>query len=246
MPGSVDIINTLYEALFSVRFLHTGYGIPVSNTISKDIRFFPDEDTKKLFSGFNIAYRLLDDTLICFMRSRLFAPPNTDLKVPFIPFLGNVRIRFLMYTTQQFMNRTVAVATGKEQVYEFSNQINNVIDTNRFISQPISIYNVANDYDAGAIVQQGGQLFAAIQPLVGSDNIPITDLAYWQEITPVEQLVNHADLQEPSTLELEENCFAVIDIYNHGTTNSGYDLFVTGPDNQLRSPVYNLRFKSKI
>jgi hypothetical protein len=226
--------------------MHSGYGIPVSNTIANDIKLIPDEGTKKLFAGFNIVYRLINDSLICFMRSELFAPPATDLKVPFIPFLGDVRIRFLMYTTRNFMDRTEVVATGKKQVYLFSNRINNVVDSDRFISREIDTHVASNDYDAGAIVEQGGQLFVALQPLLGSANIPITDVGFWREINPVEQLVNHADLEDPLFLELEETCFAVIDIYNNGTTNNGYALFVTGPDNQLRSPVYSLRFKSKI
>ena len=246
MPGSVDIIKLLYQELFSVRFLHTGYGTPVSNILANSIWVSPDENTKKLFAGFDMGYRILGDTLICFIRSLLFAPPATDLKVPFIRFTGDVRIRFLMFASLDFMNRTEVVATGKNQVYLFTNRVNNVIDANPFINQPIDPYIDSNDYDAGAIVQQGGQLFVAVKPLLGSENIPITDLSFWREITPVEQLVNNADLEDHASLELEETCFAVIDIYNSGTTNSNYNLFVTGPDNQLRSPVYSLRFKSKI
>ena len=246
MPGSVDIINCLYQELFSVRFLHSGYGTPVSNTISKDIKLFPDKSTKKLFSGFDIGYRFINNILICFIRSELFAPPATDIKVPFIPFLGEVQIRFLMHISKNFMSRTEIVAAGKRQVYHFSNRINNIIDTNIFISLPIDPFNVSNDYDAGTIVKQGVQLFVVIKPIRGSENIPITDQDYWREISPPEQLVNNADLEDPTSLVLEETCFAVIDIYNSGTTNPIYDLFVTGPDNHLRSPVYSLRFKSKI
>ena len=180
------------------------------------------------------------------MRSERAAPPSTGEKVPFIPFLDEVRIRFLMHVSRNFLNRTVIVAAGKRQVYNFSNRINNVIDDKPFISLPIDQYNASKDYDAGTIVEQGGQLFGVIKPIRGSETIAITDQEYWKEISPLEQLVNNADLDDPTSLVLEETCFAVIDIYNGGTTNPIYDLFDTGPDNHLRSPVYSLRFKSKI
>lgn len=110
----------------------------------------------------------------------------------------------------------------------------------------MDVYDATSDYSAGTIVQEGAQLFQTLQPVAGSDNIPVSDPAYWEEILPVEQLVNNADLQGADLLELEDVCFAVIDIFNSGTTNNVYNLFVVGPDNQLRSPVYNVRFKSKI
>lgn len=246
MAGSVDIINTLYGELFSVRLLHAGYLSPASNVISTDIRLYPDKATKKLFNDYQITYRLFGNILVCLVRSRLFAAPATNLKVPFVRFLDNVRIRFLMQISPSFLNRTEVVATGKNQVYLFSNRVNHVIEGEPFISRPIATYDSSNGYNAGAIVQEGDQLFVALQPSLASENIPLTDVAYWREIFPVEPLVNQADLEGPASIELEEACFAVIDIYNGGTLSSGYDLFITGPENQLRSPVYNIRFKSKI
>lgn len=246
MAGSVDIINTLYEELFSVRLLHSGYVSPATHVISNDIQLHPDKQTKKLFSNYHITYRLYDNILVCLVRSRLFAPPATNLKVPFMRFLGNVRIRFLMHITQNFLNRTEVVAAGKNQFYHFSNRMQNIIENEPFISRPIWSYDPSAGYDAGTIVQQEDQLFVATRPLAGSDNIPITDPAYWREIIPVEQLVNQADLEDPAPVVLEEPCFAVIDIYNSGTLSSSYDLFITGPEHQLRSPVFNIRFKSKI
>src|SRR5690606_14297185 len=182
----------------------------------------------------------------CLIRSRLFAPPGTDQKVPFVPFLAEVRIRLLMYVTRDFMDRTAVVSTGKNQVYHFSNRINNVIGPDAFVSRAIDAFDAGNNYITGTIVREGGQLYQALRPVFASENIPISDPAFWQECVPVEQLVNNADLQETGSLELEDPCFAVIDIFNTGTTNNVYNLFVIGPDNQLRSPVYNVRFKSKI
>ncbi len=242
----MDIVSTIYQELFSVKFLHSGYGMQPSDTIARDIELTPDEGTKKLFAGYNISYRVLNDTLVCFIRSKLFNPPARNPKVPFISFFGDIHIRFLMFATQSFINKTGVVAAGKDQVYQFSNTIDNVIATDKFINKPVGIYDANKDYDADAIVVQSGQLFITVRPVLTIDNIAINDIAYWKQISPVEQLVNNADLADADTLELKETCFAVIDIHNNGTTNTSYDLFGSLPDNQLQSPVYSLKFNSKI
>jgi len=242
----MDVINTLYGILFSIRFLHGGYGTPASNDIAGSISVSPDPETQKLFKNHGISVRIFNDMLVCFIRSRLFAPPATDQKVPFVPFLADARIRLLMYVTREFMNRTAAVSTGKDQVYHFSNRINNVVGTDAFVSRSIASFDAGSDYSTGTIVQEGAQLFRAIQPVFGSENMCVNEPTLWQEVLPAEQLVNHADLQEKEVLELDEPCFAVIDIFNSGTTNNIYNLFVIGPDRQLRSPVYHVRFKSII
>src|SRR5690606_25538220 len=128
----------------------------------------------------------------------------------------------------------------------FSNRTDNVIGPDPFVSRPIAAYDAGIDYSAGTIVQQGAQLFQALLMIFASENIPLSDTDFWQEVLPAEQLVNNADLEEAEPLELEEPCFAVIDIFNSGTSNNMYNLFVIGPDQQLRSPVYNIRFKAKI
>lgn len=52
--------------------------------------------------------------------------------------------------------------------------------------------------------------------------------------------VNNDDLQNTSTIEPAEKCFAVIDIHNTGAINASYDLF--GGDNRLLHPAYRIRF----
>lgn len=242
----MDVVNSLYANLFTVRFLHTGYGTPASNTFFKSIKVIPDRDTEELFRNYDISIRVFNDLFVCFIRSRLFAPPDTDLKVPFINFLEDVQIRLLLFINSDFIDKTAVVAAGKNQVYHFSNQINNVIGSDSFLSRSTEVYDANSDYSEGTIVQDGPLLFQTLQPVLGSANIPLNDSAFWEEIEPVEQLVNNADLVAPDSLELEEVCFGVIDIFSNGTTNNVYNLFVVGPDNQLRSPEYNIRFKSKI
>ena len=246
MSSGNDIINVLYHELFSIKFLHDGYGIPMSNTIANDIKLYPDADTEKLLAGHDIRYRVLNETLVCFMRCKLFAAPAKEPTVPYIPFSRNVRIRFLMYTTSAFMQKTFIVATGVKRIYQFSNLINNANPDGKFIGRSIESYAASGDYDAGTIVDQGGHLFASIKPMLGIQNIAINDTDYWKEITTaVTPLVNNADLVDPLTADVNEPCFAVLDIHNNGTTNLSYDLFSAGPDRTLKSPVYTIRFKNK-
>lgn len=137
MAGSGDILNILYQELFYIKFLHGGYSTSPSNSISSNIRLLPDENTRKLFEGYNIGYKFINDTLICYVRSKLFAAPARDPKVPYVLLAGDVRIRFLMFTTSTFIHKTYVVSTGKEMIYRFSNRIDNVIDSDRFISKPL-------------------------------------------------------------------------------------------------------------
>ena len=58
--------------------------------------------------------------------------------------------------------------------------------------------------------------------------------------------VNNDDLKNVDTVKADKTCFGAIDVHNNGATDASYDLFVAGPENQLRSPVYSIRFKSKI
>ena len=246
MPTVGDVISTLYGDLFSIKFLHTGEQSPTSNIFSQSISVIPDQSTKSLFKDYNISFRLFEDLLVCFIRSRLFDPPPGNLKVPFVSFIGEVRIRLLMYGSQRFLNHAVVVANGKDQVYHFSNRLNSVVGSDLFISRPVEAYEASGDYSQGTIVEDSGQLYQSVAAVFGSESIAVTDIEYWQEISPAQQVVNNADLEDASVLEADDFCFAVIDIYNSGTTNNIYNLFVPGPDNQLRSPVYSLRFKSKI
>ena len=57
--------------------------------------------------------------------------------------------------------------------------------------------------------------------------------------------VNDHDLENVSTINPEENCIAVIDIFTGAAMNSSYELF-NGPLQQFVSPGYRIDFKSKI
>ena len=127
MAGSIDIIRTVYEELFTVTFIHGGYGSPRPDFIGDNISLEPDEDTKFLFKNYDISYRFFTDTLICFMRCNDALP-----RVPFIPFSGPVRMRFFINTSAGFISKSVVEPAGALQVYQFTNQAN--IGTGGFIS----------------------------------------------------------------------------------------------------------------
>src|SRR5450432_3239991 len=114
-----DIIKTIYEELFTLKFLHSGYGDPRPDFIADNIILEPDGQTKIFFSNYNLLYRFFNDTLICFMRCADALP-----RVPYIKLSGDVRMRFFMNASSDFFNKTVVDVAGAQQVYQFTNQVN--------------------------------------------------------------------------------------------------------------------------
>lgn len=122
-----DITDIKVEELFTVKFLHSGYGFARRKMLEDNITLEPDEATRNLFTNYNLGYHFFNDTLICFIRTnlpQLLSPPALDPKIPFIKFSGNVRIRFLINASNDFLNKTVVEATGATQMYQFTNQVN--------------------------------------------------------------------------------------------------------------------------
>jgi hypothetical protein len=163
-----DIIRTTYKELFTVKFLHSGYGFSHNDPIANNIKLEPDEKTRNLFVNHNMGYRFLTDTLICYIRtvktellSPPLSPPETATHVPYIKFSGNVRIRFLINASNRFLNKTEVAATGAKQVYQFTNQVNT--GTGGFISKHTDSTGVNNDDLANvAVVEPDRTCFGVI------------------------------------------------------------------------------------
>ncbi|CAL1517144.1 hypothetical protein [Chitinophaga sp. MM2321] len=120
----MEVISTIYKQLFTVKMLHPGYDPARQRFISSAIQLEPDQQTKELFTSYSMGYRFFSDTLICFVRSKLFAPPAAEPKVPYTRVSGDLLIRFLMQVSTDFLDRTVVVAAGAKRVYRFSNKVN--------------------------------------------------------------------------------------------------------------------------
>jgi hypothetical protein len=155
----MDLINRRYESLFTIQFLHTGYEFFGQNLIGEGLRIVPDLDTGKLFTNHGIGYRFANGTLLCFMQCELLAPPATAPVVPFTSFTGNVRLRFLVFSSSDFLNRTQAIAAGSEEVYQFTNQSN--AGTNGFIAQHETGVN-NDDLEDSTVVEPAERCFAVI------------------------------------------------------------------------------------
>jgi hypothetical protein len=136
-------------------------------------------------------------------------------------------------------------AAGNKKVYQFSNKINNAAGGNLFLNAPVENHVVAKDYDTGTIVQDGGSLYAALQFVKATDNIAITNGSFWKQLEPLQQVVNNADLQDATTVNASDKCFAVIDLYNSGTTNSSYNLFDASEKLFKPAPSFTIKFESK-
>lgn len=241
----IESVNSIYTTLFTVRFIHSGYETPTENFFSQAIFITPDQYTEAIFSDYRMNYRFFNNTLICFMRSKFFNPPATDPKVPAYTITGDIKIRFLLKTRNDFFGKTYVAAAGNKKVYQFSNKINNTSGSNLFLSAPVENYMAANDFENGTIVQDGGNLFAALQFVKAADNIAITNTGFWKQLEPLQQVVNNADLQDATIVNAEEKCFAVIDLYNSGTTNSSYNLFDVSEKLFKPAPSFTIKFESK-
>lgn len=241
---AIDIVRTIYKELFYIKLVHKAYASANGSSIFSEVNVVPDASTKALFNRYEIDYRCINDTIVCFMRSELITPPNREPKKPFVTLEPEFMIRFLLTASSGFFNSTYIAATGSSVVYHFTNRINNVQVSDRYITRIIENYNAGNSYDAGTVVNNGGEPFATLQPVNAADGISITNADYWKKVLPSEQAANNADLEITAVVKPGDACFAVIDVFNTGTTNATYNLF--GGSQQLLSPQYIIPFKSKI
>lgn len=154
MADVVDIIKIIYKELFTVRFLHSGYGTPRPGSISDSINLQPDASTKIIFRNYSIGYSFFNDTLVVFMRCADQLPA-----VPYTRFAENFRIRFLLNVSGDFLNKTVADPVGAAQVYQFSNQTN--VGSGGFISMHTEGVN-SDDLKTLASVNPGENCFGVI------------------------------------------------------------------------------------
>ena len=241
----IESVNSIYTTLFTVQFQHIAYQTPQQNFFSEAISITPDQDTGAIFSDYKMNYRFFNNTLICYIRCRYFNPPATDPKVPAFTITGDIKIRFLLKTLNDFFGKTYVAAAGNKKVYQFSNKIDNAGGGNLFLTAPVENYQAANDYETGTIVQDAGNLYGAVHFVKAADGIAITNAAFWKQLEPLQQVVNNADLQDATVVNADERCFGVIDLYNAGTTNSSYNLFDAGEKLFEPAPSFTIKFESK-
>jgi hypothetical protein len=239
----IESTNTIYSELFNVTFVHSGYETPLDKFISRSITVVPDEGTKQLFAEYKMSYRFFNNVLICFVQSSLFAPPAPDPKVPFMQIDNSTKIRFLIKNSGDFFDETFVTAGANKKIYQFSNKIMNASSTDIFLSAPVENYNSANDYSQGTIVQDGVNLFGALKTAAGG--IPLTNTIFWQKLTPVEQVVNNADLEDAAVVKADEDCLAVIDMFKSVTTPP-YNFFDPGDKLLNPAPSFKIQFQSTL
>jgi hypothetical protein len=190
----VETIRTIYHELFTINFGHSAYEQDRHVLIADEITMRPDAATLKIFTDYEMDYKFYNETLLCFIRCRLFATPAPLPKITFKKVADNLQLRFILKSGTAFLNKTEIIDAGAREVYYFSNRAN--AGTDMFIS---------------------------------NDNIE----------------VGNGDLKNVSVIQPGETCLGVIDIFSSNAINNNYELF-TGASQQLRSPEYRIRFRSKI
>ena len=240
----MEVISTIYKELFQIKLVHPAFNNANGTQLFQQVTAVPDYETQRLFNRLSVGYKCVNDTIICFIQSQLISPPAKEPKTPFVNIAGDVRFRFLLSASRGFFNKTYVASTGSKVVYYFTNRINHVESAKTYISKSIQTYNIGKSYDAGIIVSSGGEPFATLQPVNSADAISLSNANFYKKILPLEPMVNNADLADTDLVKPAKNCFAVIDVFNTGTTNASYNLF--GEAKEILSPVYVLPFKNKI
>jgi len=239
----LESTDTIYSELFNITFDHSGYQTPLDKSVSRAISVVPDENTKQLFAQCKINYWFFDNVLICFVQSSLLAPPAPDPKVPFMQIDNSTKIRFLVKNTVDFFDKTFVTTGQGNKIYQFSNKNVNTTGTDIFLTAPVETFNSANDYNRGTIVQDGVNLFGALQNVLATAGIPLTDTNIWEKLTPLEQVVSNADLEDEAIVKADGDCLAVIDMFKSVTT-APYNFFDTG-DKLLNPPrSFKIKFRS--
>ena len=240
----MDITRLTYKELFTIQLNHSGYSAISGGDLFNKINATPDSETKNLFTRYNMDYRCIANSLVCFTRAEYVSPPAKEPKRPYVLFNSDFRIRFLIRAQAEFIGNSFITAAGKDAVYYFTNKIDNVQSGKNLLSKPTENFVLSKSYDAGTLVMSGGEMYTSLLPIKATDVIPISNTTYWKKLASPEAVVNNSDLSAVLTVKPETSCLAVIDIFNTGTVNAAYDLFGSGQ--QLLSPVYTISFKSKI
>lgn len=180
MTEVIEKVRLIYKELFTLRFLHTGFGTPRPIALEQSIQLEPDADTKTLFFNHSIGYQFFNDTLLVYMR----CADSTPL-VPFVKISENVRIRFLMQVSADFLSKTLVDPVGAKQIYQFSNVLN--VGTGGFVSMHTEGVN-GDDLKTVEAVSATGECFAVI------------DVANSGAITPAYELFSGSNdtLNSPS------------------------------------------------
>src|ERR1041385_1148365 len=116
----MDLVKTMYKELFNLKLVHKAYSPVNGNEIFNQLKVIPDQNTKTLFSRYGIDYRCINDTVVCFIRSELIAPPVPEPKKPFVHLDTAFNIRFLLTGTPGFFAKTYISAAGSKVVYHFT------------------------------------------------------------------------------------------------------------------------------
>lgn len=241
----IEIIDTIYAELFNITFTHSAYETPLDKFLSRSLSIVPDEDTKQLFKEYKMDYRFFNNVLVCFVKSSLFAPPAPDPKVPSVTIDASTKIRFLIKNSSDFFAKTFVTAQSNKKIYQFSNKVNNSSGTDTFLSAPVEGYNSANDYSQGTIVSDGSNLYGTVKTVLAASSISLTNTSFWEKLTPLEQVVSNADLQDAAIVKTDENCLAVIDMYKSVTTQP-YSFFDTSDKLFDPAPSFKIKFKSTL
>ena len=236
MSSTTDVFKVAYKVLFTLQVDVTGY----NDLGSSNITIIPDATTLDFYTKYKILSKKQKGTIVILIET---VPEGVDKGKPEIQLQNNELFRFQVKIDRSFLGEThVASYDFTESVLYASNSANNVVDTNILLSLPIQLYNAANTYENGYLVQSGSKYYKAIQPNNAGSPHGVTETDFWKEIDP--GFISQVDLRTRASLTqaTDLDTTIIVEVVHSGALSADYKLL----DGSLkcREVIYKIRLHS--
>lgn len=154
----------MYKPYFTIELTHSYF----ADGKCKGVRIVPDKLTHDILSRHKVLLRQVDNEIFFLVYSDAVANSVTDY-VQFLPFDEDTVLRFaIIVDDYQFYNYTSIVHNVKSLKYFLSNKVENALSGTKYLSAPISPFEVSR-YDAGDLCVSnvgGAKVYEATQVLL--------------------------------------------------------------------------------
>ena len=159
-----------YTRLFTVRIMH-GYFLNQGNTdfmtlaeseqlkteltynVSDFMHVVPSASTKELMKNRGMVFRMEPKGFLVGIKIDQEAKESGQLKA-FIPLEDEVRLRFFIQIKDPyfFNYSNLSLTNSSNKVYRFHNEVDNALNGQAQLSQPVQGYDASRSYEAGNLI----------------------------------------------------------------------------------------------
>ena len=236
MSSTIDVFKIAYKVLFSLQVEVAGY----NDLASSNITIIPDPATLEIYAKYKILSKKQKGTTVILIKT---VPEGVDRGKPEIELQNNQLFRFQVKIAPSFLGEThLASYNFTESVLYTSNTGNNIVNTNLLLSLPLPLYNAANTYEKGYIVQSGSKYYKAIQASDAGNQHAVTETDFWKEMD--NGFISQADLRTRASLSqpTDLDTMIVVELLHNAAIPADYKLL----DGSLkcREVIYKIRLHS--